>query len=248
MREGLHNTNNPDRGADTVTIAEAAALLGVHPNTIRNRVKEGLYKAEKVLTERGPTWFIERDSLVDNTSTTFSQQNVSELDVQGVPDLLTNLVNQLGEAQQGAQAKEERDRLRQSGIEFWKATSDLFKHIMTLSLAALAAFGALLGGVFSDPGTWDGYLFEDMLFMPRNLIIPVTFLSFLLAALGSAFVISRSRYTIWHMGEIETAEGLSEFQHREIRLFSRYSREVFLAILPFGLGILGFEVFVLNSF
>jgi DNA-directed RNA polymerase specialized sigma24 family protein len=32
---------------ERVTIAEAAALLGCHPNTVRNRVKAGMYRAEK---------------------------------------------------------------------------------------------------------------------------------------------------------------------------------------------------------
>ena len=42
---------------DTLTISEAAAFLGVHKNTVRNRVKDGTYEAEQVVTERGPTYF-----------------------------------------------------------------------------------------------------------------------------------------------------------------------------------------------
>ena len=49
-----------------LTISEAATLLGVHKNTIRNRIKDGTYKAEKVITERGYTWLIERESLFDS--------------------------------------------------------------------------------------------------------------------------------------------------------------------------------------
>ena len=49
--------------ADTVTIAEAAALLGVHRNTVRNRVKAGRYRAHKVVTPQGETFAIERASL-----------------------------------------------------------------------------------------------------------------------------------------------------------------------------------------
>ena len=53
-----------------LTISEAATLLGVHKNTIRNRIKDGTYKAEKVITERGHTWLIEKDSLFDGDNLT----------------------------------------------------------------------------------------------------------------------------------------------------------------------------------
>ncbi len=33
---------------DTLTIRQAAALLNVHPNTVRNRIKSGTYRAEKI--------------------------------------------------------------------------------------------------------------------------------------------------------------------------------------------------------
>jgi excisionase family DNA binding protein len=54
---------------DTVTIGEAAELLGVHRNTVRNRIKAGHYKAHKVVTPQGETYAIERDSLdIDPTN------------------------------------------------------------------------------------------------------------------------------------------------------------------------------------
>ncbi len=68
--------NNAGRVPKRVTIAEAAALLGCHPNTVRSRVRAGMYSAEKVLTERGPTWMIDRDSLTTNVPTTAPQQPV----------------------------------------------------------------------------------------------------------------------------------------------------------------------------
>ena len=45
---------------DLVTIAEAAKLLGVHPNTVRNRVKAGTIPATKVLTPKGEAYAIPR--------------------------------------------------------------------------------------------------------------------------------------------------------------------------------------------
>lgn len=75
MGKGTRNTDDigrvtvgVGRGADKVSIREAAALLGVHPNTVRHRVKIGVYKAEKETTKHGPTWLIDRASLGSNTS------------------------------------------------------------------------------------------------------------------------------------------------------------------------------------
>ena len=53
----------PDGAIETVTIAEAAALLGVHRNTVRNRIKAGRYRAHKLVTAQGETYAIERESL-----------------------------------------------------------------------------------------------------------------------------------------------------------------------------------------
>ena len=55
MTEGPDHVNKDVRPPNRVTIAEAATLLGVHPNTVRNRVRDGTYKAEKVpyLVHRG---------------------------------------------------------------------------------------------------------------------------------------------------------------------------------------------------
>ena len=52
-----------DEHAEYISIAEAATLLGVHRNTIRNRIKAGRYKAHKLVTPQGETYAIERDAL-----------------------------------------------------------------------------------------------------------------------------------------------------------------------------------------
>ena len=49
--------------AEYVSIAEASALLGVHRNTVRNRIKGGRYRAHKVVTPQGETYAILRESL-----------------------------------------------------------------------------------------------------------------------------------------------------------------------------------------
>ncbi len=54
---------------ETLTIKQAAALLGVHPNTVRNRIKSGMYKAEKVITEHGETFMLSGSELEKRTPT-----------------------------------------------------------------------------------------------------------------------------------------------------------------------------------
>jgi excisionase family DNA binding protein len=48
---------------DYVLVAEAAYHLGVHQNTVRNRIKSGELPAQKIKTERGETYVIPRSVL-----------------------------------------------------------------------------------------------------------------------------------------------------------------------------------------
>ena len=118
-----NNENSSDKDIDRVTISEAATLLGVHPNTVRNRIKDGTYLAEKVVTERGPTWMLYRNSLIANTPTSSSQPNSPQLvnkeALEVVQSLLRPFVEDLGRVREelGAervrreQAERERDEL-----------------------------------------------------------------------------------------------------------------------------------------
>jgi hypothetical protein len=45
-------------GPDEVTLAQAAELLDVHPNTIRNRIRAGTYDARKVQSPLGPEIYL----------------------------------------------------------------------------------------------------------------------------------------------------------------------------------------------
>jgi hypothetical protein len=126
MGEDTTEVNNDVTGSGRVTITEAATLLGVHPNTVRGRVKAGLYDAEKVATEHGLTWMIDRDSLVNNPLPRDLQHNPSRMvnleaatPMEVVQDLLRPFVEDLGRVREelGAervrreQAERERDEL-----------------------------------------------------------------------------------------------------------------------------------------
>ncbi len=126
MGEGRTEVNEDDRGSGRVTITQAATLLGVHPNTVRTRVKAGIYEADKVTTEHGLTWMIDRNSLVNNPLPRDSQLTPSQMvnpetatPTEVVQDLLRPFVEDLGRAREelGAervrreQAERERDEL-----------------------------------------------------------------------------------------------------------------------------------------
>jgi hypothetical protein len=111
MTEGRGDADKDVRAPGRLTIAEAATLLNVHPNTVRNRVRDGTYKAEKVVTRRGPTWMIDRDSLVTNTPTSASQQGGGPIGAQNlavVQELLRPFVEDLGRVREALGAERER--------------------------------------------------------------------------------------------------------------------------------------------
>jgi hypothetical protein len=127
------DANNTGEGNKRVTIAEAATLLGVHPNTVRNRVKGGMYRAEKVLTERGPTWMIDRDSLTTNTPTSASQQLVSRVPPEALQVLAREIVREAG-------PREEEDWIEGEKLIYDAAKTQALITAALLGAAAAARF------------------------------------------------------------------------------------------------------------
>jgi excisionase family DNA binding protein len=121
MGEGRSEAHSVGRDKDSLTIAEAATLLGVHKNTIRNRIKNGTYKAETVVTERGPTYVIERSSLLTNLNTntlsTASQDIVSPQGMEFFQELLRPFVSELGEVREELGAERARREIEQERRE-----------------------------------------------------------------------------------------------------------------------------------
>ena len=140
------NPNKIERAKERVTIREAAAILGVHPNTVRSRVKAGTYQAEKVVTERGETWMIDRDSLTTNTHTSDPQQLVVMTQQGALQELARYIVREagLGSDPEAEAAEKRRDRFIEGGREHWKAQVDFFKHMVTVSGASMVAVIAVV--------------------------------------------------------------------------------------------------------
>jgi excisionase family DNA binding protein len=133
--EDRTNTHSVGRDRNRLTIAEAATLLGVHKNTVRNRIKNGSYRAEMVQTERGPTYLIERESLLANSTTntlsSASQELVSQSAMEFVQELLSPFVSELGEVREEIGAErarreqaEERAAVLEAELEAFRETRE----------------------------------------------------------------------------------------------------------------------------
>jgi excisionase family DNA binding protein len=113
-----------DSVRDTLTISEAATFLGVHKNTVRNRIKDGTYEAEKVVTERGPTYLIKRESILDtlttNTLSSASQERgtaiVSPQSLAFVQELLRPFVNELAQVREALGAERVRREMAETTL------------------------------------------------------------------------------------------------------------------------------------
>jgi excisionase family DNA binding protein len=108
-------------GEEALTIRQAAALLGVHPNTIRNRVKAGRYQADKVQTENGETYLIPRSELAEDSTT---NKLVRPTQSQPLPDvreamraMLEPFVRELGEVREELGREKERRERAEERIE-----------------------------------------------------------------------------------------------------------------------------------
>jgi excisionase family DNA binding protein len=129
--EDRTDAHSVGKGRDRLTIAEAATLLGVHKNTVRNRIKDGTYEAEKVITERGPTYLIERTSLLNNPTTNTlssdSQQLVNPAPMELIQELLRPFVNELGAVREELGAERTRRQMAEERASALEAELDAIR-------------------------------------------------------------------------------------------------------------------------
>jgi hypothetical protein len=226
------DNNNAGGVLDRVTIAEAATLLGCHPNTVRSRVRAGIYDAEKVVTERGPTWMIDRDSLTTSTPTSASQLSVS-----GVPaaqqEALQELARQIvreADLQQSSKVddrKRAREKYIEAGREFFKAQIEFFKHIGTLSAATVVAVPAVIRGIVNNPEML-------LVYLSMGLLLLALFLSFV----GMVRASRRLGDFAWRFSPEMTPDNLAEMK-QDVLSWSRfydYFRFAIYMIYTLGLG------------
>jgi excisionase family DNA binding protein len=130
--EDRTDAHSVGRARDRLTIAEAATLLGVHKNTVRNRIKNGSYQAEMIQTERGPTYLIERESLLTNLSTntlsSASQQLVGPQAMEFVQELLRPFVSELGEVREELGAERARRQMAEQRAAGLEAELEALRH------------------------------------------------------------------------------------------------------------------------
>jgi excisionase family DNA binding protein len=129
--EDRTHAHSVGRGRDRLTIAEAATLLGIHKNTVRNRIKNGTYQAETVQTERGPTYLIERESLLTNLTTntlsSASQELVSQSAMEFVQELLRPFVSELGQVREELGAERARRQMAEERAAALEAELEAFR-------------------------------------------------------------------------------------------------------------------------
>ncbi len=166
-------------------------------------------------------------------------------------EVLSKLVSQLEASREAAEEREKRDRLAQSQLEYWKARYDFAKHFMTLSLAAVAAFGALLGSDFIDPTVWDPrpWVLGGAVYIPleRNFVIGGTFLCFIYAAIFAGSVAGRTRANIRRLGKMVTSAELAAYEEKERKGTSLTNIMEFVFTLLFSLGLIGLFAVVLGT-
>ena len=209
-------------GKRRITIREAATLLGVHPNTVRSRIKDGSIEAEKVITERGPTWMIDPDSLTTNTPTSGSQQLDGRVPQEALTLLAREIVREAGLVSDPEQvaAEQAHQQFVEGGREHWKAQIDFFKHMATVSGAALVAVAALTNTL----------QLESITGLLSLLIAGVSFLSCAIAALINLLWASQ-RLVRFSWGDVPAREEAGE------RLTSSFTQNRGVTYMLFGIGL-----------
>jgi hypothetical protein len=131
--------DNAGGAVERVTLTEAATLLGCHRNTVKNRIRAGIYRAEKVHTENGPTWMIERDSLTNKPPTSARQQGVGEVPAiqqEAIQELARAIVRESGIAQDPEQT---------ALLEGNKQAAEVAKTLVIVGSGLLVGMAAVVG-------------------------------------------------------------------------------------------------------
>ncbi len=135
------------------------------------------------------------------------------------------------------EAKERRDRLLLTGTEYWKAQQDFYNQLIIINLGAVAGFGAMLGGVFTDPSAWLLPLWSRLFF------IIAVFACYILSATEASDASMDARINIRTMQRVETQEQFDEVMAR----FGGWIRPSSLSLILFLAGTTLFSLFAFFS-
>ena len=123
---GEDRTEGAQQGKEYVTVGEAAKLLGVHRNTVHNRIKNGRIKAHKVLEGDREVYRIERDSLdVGRTSAdvrtldaqrTTTGEELSRMIATHLDEIVRDYTHQLGDLREELGAERVRREMAESTL------------------------------------------------------------------------------------------------------------------------------------
>ena len=124
MGEG--RTEGAQQSKEYVTVGEAAKLLGVHRNTIHNRIKNGRIRAHKVIEGDRDVYRIERDSLgVGRTSAdvrtldaqrTTTGEELSRMIATRLDEIVRDYTHQLGDLREELGAERARREMAESTL------------------------------------------------------------------------------------------------------------------------------------
>jgi excisionase family DNA binding protein len=123
---GEDRTEGAQQGKEYVTVGEAAKLLGVHRNTIHNRIKNGRIRAHKVIEGDREVYRIERDSLdVGRTSAdvrtldaqrTTAGEELSRMIATRLDEIVRDYTHQLGDLREELGAERARREMAESTL------------------------------------------------------------------------------------------------------------------------------------
>jgi excisionase family DNA binding protein len=124
---GEGRTEGAQHGKEYVTVGEAAKLLGVHRNTVHNRIKNGRIRAHKVLEGDREVYRIERDSLnVGRTSAAVrtldaqrptTGEELSRMIATRLDEIVRDYTHQLGDLREELGAERARREMAETTLQ-----------------------------------------------------------------------------------------------------------------------------------
>jgi excisionase family DNA binding protein len=124
---GEDRTEGAQQGKEYVSVGEAAKLLGVHRNTVHNRIKKGRIRAHKVLEDDREIYRVERDSLdVGRTSAdvrtldaqrTTAGEELSRMIAARLDEIVRDYTRQLGDLREELGAERARREVAETTLQ-----------------------------------------------------------------------------------------------------------------------------------